>query len=231
MKKVFPAIDALCRQRGTYCAPVDLRWGINDAQVNSGAVIRLCLDYVTRSAPFFVCLLGERYGSHRAADSKPLPSTYEELDTDANWLDKNFLVAASGGYDWVLQETYQHRSVTELEIIQSLLNGAEHGYFYFRQPDHVDYLYTDLPEEERQEKLKDFESESEYSKLKVRSMKARIVKKGLPVKYFKTPDELVQIVLKDWKAVVDYLFPPLENMVGDMCKLFLFHLSNKLHEM
>ena len=33
VKKVFPAIDALCRERGTYCAPIDLRWGINESQV------------------------------------------------------------------------------------------------------------------------------------------------------------------------------------------------------
>ena len=51
-------------------------------------------------------------------DAPPLPERYSDLPSDADWLDRNFLVAASGGYDWVLEDSYQHCSVTELEIMQ-----------------------------------------------------------------------------------------------------------------
>ena len=214
LRKVFPTIGALCYERGTYCAPVDLRWGINENQGNSGLVVQLCLDYIVRCAPFFICLLGERYGSQRPEDAPPLPNTYEELPPDAPWLDKSLMVAASAGYDWVRQKNYQHCSVTELEVIQAaFLGDADYCYFYFRQPDHVEHLYLDLPDEERQEKLSVFAAESEYSGLRVRDLKARIVNKGLPIRYYQTPEELGRLVLQDWMAVVEELYPPLQEVV------------------
>ena len=101
MKKVFPRINALCHERGTYCAPVDLRWGINDSQTNSGLIIQLCLDYIDRCAPFFICLVGERYGSHRPVEQDPLPAHYDDLNPSCHWLDRNLVIASSAGYDWV----------------------------------------------------------------------------------------------------------------------------------
>ena len=101
MKKVFPRINALCHERGTYCAPVDLRWGINDSQTNSGLIIQLCLDYIDRCAPFFICLVGERYGSHRPVEQEPLPVHYDDLNPSCHWLDRNLVIASSAGYDWV----------------------------------------------------------------------------------------------------------------------------------
>ncbi|XP_013385421.1 TPR repeat-containing protein DDB_G0287407 isoform X2 [Lingula anatina] len=215
-KKVFPTIDSVCRERGTSFTPVDLRWGINDAQANSGHVLQLCLEYINKSAPFFIGLLGERYGGHRPPNALPVPDNYEDLSKDAFWLDKNLLVAAAGGHKWVLQEAHQQSSITELEIMQSVfLNDSKHCYFYFRQPEHVDYLYVDLPEEKRKNKLKVFYPESEYETLKVRELKQRIVKKGLPVKYYRTPQELGQLILQDWLKVIDQLYPPLEDTLNE----------------
>lgn len=233
MKKVFPSVDALCRERGTYCTPVDLRWGINESQVNSGLVIQLCLDYITRCAPFFICLIGERYGSHKPNEDAPLPASFSALPLDAHWLDKNFVIASSAGYDWVLQDTYQHCSITELEVIQAAFLGEDSNFchFYFRQPEHVDHLFNDLPEAERLGKLKLYETESEYSDLKVRDLKARIVKKGLPVKYFKTPEELGLLVLEDYKDIVNNLYPPLEDIVSTKCEIIYskhFQLCRKI---
>lgn len=210
--KAFPHLDELCRERGTFCSPVDLRW--DDTQAGSGTVFQYCLDHVNRACPFFICILGERYGAYRPKSQMPLPRSYLDLPQNAAWLDKNFLVAASGGYDWVLQENYQHYSITELEIVQATqLAEAEHALFYFRQPDHADLLYTDLPEDERLEKLKVYEAESEYSNLKVRDLKSRIVKRGLPVRYFKTPDELLNIIIKDWTAIINKIAPPLDKSI------------------
>lgn len=216
VKHVFPTIDMLCKERGTNCIPVDLRWGINDSQVNSGLVLQLCLDYVRKCSPFFICLLGERYGSHRPVGGTPLPGSFEELEPDAHWLDKNFMVAYSGGYEWIAQESYQHCSITELEIIQACFLEANpaHCYFYFRKPDHVDNLYTDLPSEERRERLALFEAEDPHSRFMQEELKKRIVTKGLPVQYFRTPEDLTHLVLEDWKRVIDLVYPPLENIVS-----------------
>lgn len=46
MKKIFPEIRALCRERGTRFTEVDLRWGLTDEDVALGQVIRTCLQEV-----------------------------------------------------------------------------------------------------------------------------------------------------------------------------------------
>ncbi|XP_077983665.1 uncharacterized protein LOC144438489 isoform X2 [Glandiceps talaboti] len=217
VKKIFPQLDKLCRSRGSYYAPVDLRWGINDEQTSSGNVIRLCLDYINQCTPYFICILGDRYGSHRPTDAPLLPKDYSDLPEDAHWLDKNFLVAANNGYSWILRESHQHCSVTELEIIQAaFLNDNTHCHFYIRESAHIDSLFTDLPEEEREEKLKMYFSESDYAELKMRDLKQRIANKGLPVKFFKTPQELGQHVLQDWTDIIDTMYPEIGDIVAGM---------------
>ncbi|XP_065179425.1 tetratricopeptide repeat protein 41-like [Sycon ciliatum] len=80
VKRVFPKLEQLCRLRGTYFAPVDLRWGITEEQAGSGDIIRLCLDYVAKSRPYFLGLIGERYGSHQP----PPPAAGEEPGDNAS---------------------------------------------------------------------------------------------------------------------------------------------------
>ena len=155
VRRIFPQLNSLCHNRGTYFAPVDLRWGINEEQAQSGHVISLCLDYINQCTPFFICLLGERYGSHRPNESPPLPASYRDLPDDAPWLDVNFLRAAANGHKWVLQDGNQTSSITELEIIQAaFLNDSKYCRFYFRDVRHVEEKFTDLPRSEREEKLK-----------------------------------------------------------------------------
>jgi hypothetical protein len=41
---------------------VNLRWGITEEQARRGDVLPICLGEIDRCRPFFLCLLGERYG-------------------------------------------------------------------------------------------------------------------------------------------------------------------------
>ena len=70
--------------------------------------------------------MGERYGSCRPPTCEVLPSTYEELlaNENASWLDKNFVVAATSGHDWILRDTFQNSSITELEVTQAAFLGC-----------------------------------------------------------------------------------------------------------
>lgn len=99
--EIFPKLQRYCQQRGTSFCPVDLRWNKNQAQANSEHTLRLCLDSIGRCAPFFICLLGERYGVHR-----PAASELQDAATK-NWMDRNFEVAAACGYEWLLEEEYR----------------------------------------------------------------------------------------------------------------------------
>merc|ERR1712226_1781020 len=62
VKHIFPELNSLCREHRTYFAPVDLRWGINKQDAKASQALRLCLELCLESQPFFICLLGERYG-------------------------------------------------------------------------------------------------------------------------------------------------------------------------
>lgn len=62
IKKIFPEIRSLCRERGITFTEVDLRWGITDEEQRDGRVIGTCLDEVARCRPYFIGILGTRYG-------------------------------------------------------------------------------------------------------------------------------------------------------------------------
>lgn len=113
IKHIFPQVRKLCESRGVVWGEVDLRWGITDEATAEGKVLPICLEEIKRCRPYFIGLLGERYGW--------VP---EEIPPD--------LIARE---PW-LTEHLQH-SVTELEILHGVLNNpemADHTFFYLRDP-------------------------------------------------------------------------------------------------
>ncbi len=41
---------------------VDLRWGVTEEQAERGEIFPVCLEEIDRCHPYFIGLLGERYG-------------------------------------------------------------------------------------------------------------------------------------------------------------------------
>ena len=62
VKQVFSRLRKLCESRGVSWSEVDLRWGVTDEQRAEGRVLSICLAEIHRSRPYFIGLLGERYG-------------------------------------------------------------------------------------------------------------------------------------------------------------------------
>src|SRR4051794_35686917 len=62
IKRVFPQLRKLCEQRGVSWGEVDLRWGITDEQKAEGRILPACLAEIDRCRPFFIGILGDRYG-------------------------------------------------------------------------------------------------------------------------------------------------------------------------
>ena len=62
MTRVAPAMRVFCKQRDVAFVPIDLRWGVTTEEANNGLTAELCLMAIERSRPFFIGLLGERYG-------------------------------------------------------------------------------------------------------------------------------------------------------------------------
>jgi len=153
VKRTFPQLRKICEERGVTWGEVDLRWGVTEEQKAEGKVLPICLEEIKRCRPYFIGLLGERYGW--------IPDTipHDLIDREP-WL----------------KEHLSH-SVTELEILHGVLNNpemAEHAFFYFRDPEYI----RRLPEGA---KRADFLSEDEDAREKLEKLKGRIRKSGFPV--------------------------------------------------
>ena len=57
---IFPEVDEYCRQRHVEFIPIDLRWGVND---DMRLVLQTCFNEIDNSRPFFIGIIGHRYGS------------------------------------------------------------------------------------------------------------------------------------------------------------------------
>ncbi len=59
---VFPRVAEFCHQRKWEFTGVDLRWGISDEQSQRGETVDICMSEIDHCRPFFIGILGERYG-------------------------------------------------------------------------------------------------------------------------------------------------------------------------
>lgn len=115
VKKIFPSIKAECSRRGVDFVALDLRWGINEKAAKSGKVVEICMDEIVRSRPFFIGLIGGRYGT--------VPKEGDESITE------RLLVK----YPWVKECVTQGLSITEMEMQFGVLNNPEPVNAYFFQ--------------------------------------------------------------------------------------------------
>lgn len=196
VKIVFPQLRKLCEQRGVTWSEVDLRWGITSEQSAEGQVLPICLEEIQRCKPYFIGLLGERYGW--------IPD-----DLDAQLMEREA---------W-LQE-HKQRSVTELEILHGVLNDphmAGHALFYFRDPAYIESiapeLHTDFQEQAGQEEIERLgaaaaQQAAENRRQKLKRLKDRIRNSPFPVKEnYRDPQQLGEWVLQDMSAIINRLYP------------------------
>ena len=103
MSQVWPQLRELCAGRQVELVEVDLRWGIAEAQDTRKETLKLCLDEVHACRPFFIGLLGERYGWTPGEDAFTA-----DLEEEQPWL------------------TDLHgKNVTELEILHGVLRDPD----------------------------------------------------------------------------------------------------------
>ena len=178
VRRVFPALRARLKERFVELVDVDLRWGITAEQAERGEVLPICLAEIDRARPWFVCMLGDRYGWVPEADAYD-PDLLEQRP----WLDEH-----RGG-----------KSVTELEILHGVLNDpamAGRALFYFRDPAYAC------------QKGGDYASASSDDAVKLDDLKDRIRASGFPVvEGYPTPEALADRLEADLWAVLDEAFP------------------------
>ncbi len=143
---VFPELHDRCARHRLHLVDLDLRWGLTEEEVEQGKALAICLDEIERCRPFFIGLLGERYGW--------VPPQYDAPDEPR--------------YDWLRQFEPGH-SITALEIQHGVLRHPRksmHAFFYFRDPA---FLST-MPKEHQQ----DYQTENDVAAEQLRRLKAAI---------------------------------------------------------
>ena len=121
-ERITPEIESRFKKFGMSVEFIDLRWGIDTKNVSENdaneKILKTCFDEIQKTRPFFIALIGERYG----------------------WIPDGGDVenaCADSGLD--VTDEYVEKSVTELEIACALHSYAtmDRCLFYFRDP--VDY--------------------------------------------------------------------------------------------
>ncbi len=125
VKKVFPRIRAAARERGVEFTEIDLRWGITDDETKAGKTISICLEEIDKCSPYFIGIMGSRYGY--------VPGL-EALDLDPELIKK---------YPWIREQAAAGNSITEMEFYEgAILRSAKASAFIY---DQSEKLYSDGP--------------------------------------------------------------------------------------
>lgn len=177
VRQVFPALRARLKDRFVEIVDVDLRWGITEEEAERGDVLPICLAEIDRARPYFIGMLGERYGW-----IPPVQGYSAALIEREPWLKIH-----QGG-----------KSVTELEILHGVLNRpkmAGRAFFYFRAASYS------------KKKKGDYLPSSLEDSLKQRELKTRIRNSGFPLVQYRDPQAFAKRLEKDLWKLFDAEFP------------------------
>lgn len=153
VKVVFPALRERLHGHRVLLVDIDLRWGLTREQADNDRVLDLCLRQIEECRPFFLGLLGQRYG----------------------WVPARLPDEALSRYGWVRGQA--GKSVTELEILHGVLGNPRmegSAFFYFRDPAYL----ADVPDSVRSAVYLEGEAEPAA---RLEDLKGRIRSSGLPV--------------------------------------------------
>ena len=62
MRRTFPKLQLMAAERNVMLTAIDLRWGITKEEAENGRVIDACFKEIENSIPFFIGIIGNRYG-------------------------------------------------------------------------------------------------------------------------------------------------------------------------
>ncbi|ORC87568.1 putative telomerase-associated protein [Trypanosoma theileri] len=111
---VFPRLRRWVAEAGLHVniLDVDLRWGITEDATSSNLSVSVCLNEVSRCSPFFLGILGSRYGYCP-------PTLYHRVDEDVDPADFAWL------RQYPLEQSEENKmSVTEMEMRHAIFTSA-----------------------------------------------------------------------------------------------------------
>lgn len=127
IKHIFPALKTNCRKRNIDLNIIDLRWGITEEESKTGKVVEICIDEIDRSRPFFIGLLGGRYGW--------IPE-YSDLFKSSKLQEK---------HPWIKNSVKEEKSITEMEMQYGALNAPQgtNALFFIKEESAIPQKFKD----------------------------------------------------------------------------------------
>ena len=179
---IVPKISRICSERGVSFFSVDLRWGITKEEQVDGKVLPICLREIDKCRPYFIGIIGNRYGS-------VLETIPEYVFQSIPWL-----------------QGKEGNSITELEMLYAVLDHSTHNMannsaFYIRSEKLSEELYGNL-------ELEDSITISRLNELKSRISKDESV---LSTDY-NSIEEFGNVVMRDLLNWLDINFPKAEDV-------------------
>ena len=118
-KVVMPHLNDLLRSQRIKVMAIDLRWGLTreDTSESGLGALEHCLHEIDRARPFFIALMGERYG----------------------WMPNKYRVTAQKKFDWIKSHKLGS-SITEMEMYHGFLNYPHrpiNAFVYRRDPSFI----------------------------------------------------------------------------------------------
>lgn len=197
---VFPTVRQAARRRGVEFTAIDLRWGITDEQAQLGHAISACLMEVDECHPYFIGLIGERYGW--------IPKSVEQ-DPSTGWISNPSTPELSNRIsEWIAAD----KSVTAMEILYGVMarpdNGVAVAHFYLRHRDLTDEFAKastspdDFYDAENAPRQTAFRQE-------IQDMDGR---QGVHVRSYRTREIFINQTEKDLMELLDRGWPEQENL-------------------
>ncbi len=184
LTRIFPQIKELCQKRDVEFVPLDLRWGITESAAKQGRVIETCLREIDNSRPFFIGIVGNRYGW--------VPSN-EDLGEMGESIKRQ--------YPWLNKALEEGMSITEMEMQYGALKDASpddskvNAAFYLRSDKVV--VKSEFKEQPNSTKEK-----------KLIALRTKIrQQERFPVREYDNVADLGAFVLDDLKAFLDQEYP------------------------
>lgn len=195
VKQIFPQIRKICEKRGVTFTEVDLRWGINDEQKAEGKVLSICLEEIERCRPYFIGILGERYG----------------------WVPQDIPESLVDQQEWLKER--KKSSITALEIVHGVLRNPEmknNALFYFRSPAYINEIplderndFIEVATEEDIEKFGPAKAKelAEERKGKLKTLKQYLTENSFHVTEYVSPKDIGDVVYNDLIRLINEKYP------------------------
>ena len=184
---VFPQVRDYCERRFLSFIPIDLRWGITEEDSRNGLVLSTCLEEIDNSRPFFIGILGSRYGT--SVDANALQQLRVKIQQHRSWMEGKVSEGAS---------------ITEMEMEYGVLRNMDIPYasFFFRG----DSMAIQG----------DYREKDEAAIRHLEQLKARIrSQKKYPVTEYTSIEQFGDAIKRQLIDMIETEFPPSNNDADD----------------